>query len=94
MPSHLPVRRVARAPGTLVSNWLLPAPSWFADDEGEFESRQHVRDAHEYLDRLAVERGILSLPLTCTGALTVTHATTGTKSAETGESSLAVRSIL
>jgi len=58
----------------------------FADDEGEFEvTEQHVRDAHEYLEQAAVERGIKSLPLQrALALLTVTHATvTGTKSAET-----------
>lgn len=58
----------------------------FADDEGESEvTEQHVRDAHEYLEQAAVERGIKSLPLQrALALLTVTYATvTGTKSAET-----------
>lgn len=58
----------------------------FADDGGESEvTEQHVRDAHEYLERAAVERGIKSLPLQrALALLTVTHATvTGTKSPET-----------
>lgn len=58
----------------------------FADDEGEpTVTEQHVRDAHEYLEQAAVERGIQSLPLQRGLALlTVTHATiTGNEVAET-----------
>lgn len=58
----------------------------FADDEGESTiTGDHVRNAHEYLEQAAVERGIQSLPLQRGLALlTVTHATiTGTKVAET-----------
>jgi len=58
----------------------------FADDGGESTvTEQHVRDAHEYLEQAAVERGIQSLPLQRGLALlTVTHATiTGNEVAET-----------
>jgi len=58
----------------------------FADDDGESTvTEEHVREAHEYLERAAVERGIQSLPLQRGLALlTVTHATiTGNKVSET-----------
>lgn len=58
----------------------------FADDAGEsIVTEEHVRDAHEYLQRAAVERGIRSLPLQrALALLTVTHATlTGNEVAET-----------
>jgi len=65
MPSHSPVRSPPRTPATLVRQIkLLFRACRFADDEGEFEvTEQHVRDAHEYLEQAAVERGIKSLPL-------------------------------
>jgi len=58
----------------------------FADDEGESTvTEEHVREAHDYLEQAAVERGIQSLPLQRGLALlTVTHATiTGNEVAET-----------
>lgn len=58
----------------------------FADDNGESTiTVQHVRDAHDYLEQAAVERGIQSLPLQrALALLTVTHATiTGTEQPET-----------
>jgi len=58
----------------------------FADDDGESPiTEHHVRNAHEYLEQAAVERGIQSLPLQrALALLTVTHATlTGTERPET-----------
>ncbi|SHH66106.1 Cdc6/Cdc18 family protein [Halobaculum gomorrense] len=58
----------------------------FADDAGEAAvTAEHVQEAHEYLERAAVERGIRSLPMQrALALLTVTQATiTGTKAAET-----------
>ena len=58
----------------------------FADDANESDvTEKHVRDAHEYLEQAAVEKGIQSLPLQrALALLTVTHATiTGTELAET-----------
>ncbi|MFC7070632.1 Cdc6/Cdc18 family protein [Halobaculum lipolyticum] len=58
----------------------------FADDAGESTvAAKHVKEAHEYLEQAAVERGIQSLPLQrALALLTVTQATiTGTKSPET-----------
>jgi cell division control protein 6 len=48
-----------------------------ADDRGESGvTEQHVRDAHEYLEQAAVEKGIQSLPLQrALALLTVTQAT-------------------
>lgn len=58
----------------------------FADDAGESEvTERHVRDAHEYLEQAAVEKGIQSLPLQrALALLTVAQASiSGNEEAET-----------